>query len=134
MFNNYGPRQNPRYITGTIVTQALERDIVELGNLSPKRDMCFVRDGVRGHMHVALKGTPGEEYVYGCGENISMRDWANLLLEVGSEHGYWDSPDIVQREERFRPGDSATRRIRETQQQDGLGTKSELARGGAPDH
>src|SRR5581483_10954414 len=25
MFNNYGPRQNPRYVTGTIVTQALER-------------------------------------------------------------------------------------------------------------
>ena len=23
MFNNYGPRQNPRYITGTIITQAL---------------------------------------------------------------------------------------------------------------
>ena len=25
MFNNYGPRQNPRYVTGTIVTQALTR-------------------------------------------------------------------------------------------------------------
>src|SRR5581483_6377618 len=29
MFNNYGPRQNPRYVTGTIVTQALERDRIE---------------------------------------------------------------------------------------------------------
>lgn len=106
MFNNYGPRQNPRYITGTIITQALDRDIVELGNLTPKRDMCFVSDGVRGHMHVALEGNPGEEYVYGYGENISMRDWANLLLDVGSEEGYWKSPDIVQREDRYRPGDS----------------------------
>jgi dTDP-glucose 4,6-dehydratase len=106
MFNNYGPRQNPRYITGTIITQALERDIVELGNLTPKRDMCFVEDGVRGHLHVALEGQPGEEYVYGYGENISMREWANLLLEVGSEEGHWDNPEIVQREDRFRPGDS----------------------------
>jgi dTDP-glucose 4,6-dehydratase len=106
MFNNYGPRQNPRYITGTIITQALERDIVELGNLTPKRDMCYVSDGVRGHMHVALDGNPGEEYVYGYGENISMRDWANLLLEVGSEEGYWDTAEIVQREDRYRPGDS----------------------------
>ena len=106
MFNNYGPRQNPRYITGTIITQALERDIVELGNLQPKRDMCFVTDGVRGHMHVALEGNPGEEYVYGYGENISMREWTNLLLEVGSEEGYWDNPEVVQREDRFRPGDS----------------------------
>src|SRR6478735_4478199 len=25
MFNNYGPRQNPRYVTGTIISQALSR-------------------------------------------------------------------------------------------------------------
>jgi len=106
MFNNYGPRQNPRYITGTIITQALEREIVELGNLEPKRDMCFATDGVRGHLHVALAGNAGEQYVYGYGENISMREWANLILEVGSEEGHWDSPEIVQDEERFRPGDS----------------------------
>ncbi|HEV3404063.1 MAG TPA: GDP-mannose 4,6-dehydratase, partial [Gaiellaceae bacterium] len=31
MFNNYGPRQNPRYVTGTIITQALARDVIELG-------------------------------------------------------------------------------------------------------
>src|SRR6202050_1171025 len=32
MFNNYGPRQNPRYVTGTIITQALEREQIELGS------------------------------------------------------------------------------------------------------
>jgi dTDP-glucose 4,6-dehydratase len=106
MFNNYGPRQNPRYITGTIITQALERDVVKLGNLQPKRDMCYVSDGVRGHLNVALEGSPGEQYVYGYGENISMREWTNLILEVGSENNYWDNPDIVQRENRYRPGDS----------------------------
>ncbi|GAB3691613.1 SDR family NAD(P)-dependent oxidoreductase [Salinarchaeum chitinilyticum] len=106
MFNNYGPRQNPRYITGTIITQALEREIVELGNLEPKRDMCYAADGVRGHLHVALEGTPGEQYVYGYGENISMQEWADTILEVGSEHGYWETPEIVQDEDRFRPGDS----------------------------
>ena len=106
MFNNYGPRQNPRYITGTIITQALERDVIELGNLTPKRDMCYVSDGVRGHMHVALEGNPGEEYVYGYGENVSMREWTELVLEVGSEEGYWEDPDIVQSEGRYRPGDS----------------------------
>lgn len=106
MFNNYGPRQNPRYITGTIITQALERDVVKLGNLMPKRDMCYVSDGVRGHLHVALGGSPGEQYVYGYGENISMREWANTILEVGSEYDYWDNPTIEQDEDRFRPGDS----------------------------
>jgi dTDP-glucose 4,6-dehydratase len=106
MFNNYGPRQNPRYITGTIITQALERDMVELGNLEPKRDMCYATDGVSGHLHVALEGNPGEQYVYGYGENISMREWADLILKVGEEEGYWESVEIVQSEDRFRPGDS----------------------------
>jgi len=112
MFNNYGPRQNPRYITGTIITQALERDIVELGNLSPKRDMCYVEDGVRGHLSVALDGNAGEEYVYGYGENISMQDWATTILEVGQEEGHWDGVEIVQDEERFRPGDSDVEELR----------------------
>ncbi|MFB6200967.1 MAG: GDP-mannose 4,6-dehydratase [Halorhabdus sp.] len=111
MFNNYGPRQNPRYITGTIISQALERDVVELGNLQPKRDMCYVTDGVRGHLHVALEGTPGERYVYGYGENISMREWTNLILDVGTEEGYWDNPEIVQDEGRFRPGDSDVKEL-----------------------
>lgn len=79
MFNNHGPRQKPKYISGTIIAQALERDIVEHGNLTPKRDMCFVEDGVRGPLHVALEGRPGEEYVYCYGESTSMRGWANLL-------------------------------------------------------
>ncbi len=83
MFNNYGPRQNPRYVTGTIVTQALTRDTVELGNLEPLRDFCFCTDGVRGHLTVAAQGTPGDVYVYGQGENISMRDWVDLILRLG---------------------------------------------------
>ncbi len=112
MFNNYGPRQNPRYITGTIITQALERDVVELGNLTPKRDMCYVSDGVRGHLHVALEGNPGEQYVYGYGENISMQEWADTILEVGTEEGYWDQPEIVQDEDRYRPGDSDVEELR----------------------
>src|SRR3954462_10350429 len=53
MFNNYGPRQNPRFVTGTIITQALTRPEVELGALEPLRDFCFCTDGVRGHLTVA---------------------------------------------------------------------------------
>ena len=75
MFNNYGPRQNPRYVTGTIITQALTRPEIELGALEPLRDFCFTTDGVRGHLTVAARGVPGDVYVYGQGENISMADW-----------------------------------------------------------
>jgi dTDP-glucose 4,6-dehydratase len=105
MFNNYGPRQNPRYVTGTIITQALSRPEVELGSLEPLRDFCFCTDGVRGHLTVAAKGVAGDVYVYGQGENISMRDWTDLILRLGHEHGYWPSDRrVVTDERRLRPG------------------------------
>ena len=104
MFNNYGPRQNPRYVTGTIITQALEREVVELGNLQPMRDFCYCSDGVRGHLTVAANGIPGDLYCYGQGENVSMADWAALILRVGVEEGYWPPRELASVPERFRPG------------------------------
>src|SRR5881409_681396 len=112
MFNNYGPRQNPRYVTGTIITQALERETVELGNLEPLRDFCFCTDGVRGHLTVAAQGVPGDLYVYGQGKNISMADWAALILRVGAEQGYWEAREIVSTAERYRPGASEVMALR----------------------
>jgi len=106
MFNNYGPRQNPRYVTGTIVTQALELPVVELGNLEPMRDFCYCTDGVRGHLAVAAWGIPGDVYCYGQGANISMADWAGRILELGRDEGYWPERELVSVPERFRPGAS----------------------------
>jgi dTDP-glucose 4,6-dehydratase len=113
MFNNYGPRQNPRYVTGTIITQALERESIELGSLEPMRDFCFCTDGVRGHLMVAAHGIPGDVYVYGQGENIRMADWTELILRVGREHGYWgDDREIVTTPLRVRPGSSEVMALR----------------------
>jgi len=113
MFNNYGPRQNPRYVTGTIITQALERAQIELGQLEPMRDFCFCTDGVRGHLMVAAHGIPGDVYVYGQGENVSMADWAALILRVGEEEGFWPAGrEIVTTPARYRPGASEVMALR----------------------
>jgi dTDP-glucose 4,6-dehydratase len=112
MFNNYGPRQNPRYVTGTIITQALDREIVELGALEPLRDFCFCTDGVRGHLTVAAHGIAGDHYVYGQGTNISMADWADLILRIGREEGHWGEREIVTTEQRLRPGASDVMALR----------------------
>jgi dTDP-glucose 4,6-dehydratase len=106
MFNNYGPRQNPRFVTGTIITQALERERVELGQLDPLRDFCFCTDGARGHLTVAASGIPGDVYVYGQGENISMQDWADMILRIGQEDGHWGERELVSTPQRYRPGAS----------------------------
>ncbi len=113
MFNNYGPRQNPRYITGTIITQALARESIELGQLDPQRDFCFCSDGVRGHLTVAAHGIPGDVYVYGQGENISVGDWVDLILRVGEEHGYWPAGrEVSSTAARYRPGASEVMSLR----------------------
>jgi dTDP-glucose 4,6-dehydratase len=113
MFNNYGPRQNPRYVTGTIITQALEREEIALGQLEPLRDFCFCTDGVRGHLTVAAQGIPGDVYVYGQGENISMADWSDLIIRTGEEHGYWPAGRrVVSTPERYRPGASEVMALR----------------------
>jgi dTDP-glucose 4,6-dehydratase len=113
MFNNYGPRQNPRYVTGTIITQALARETVELGNLEPLRDFCFCTDGVRGHLTVAAYGIPGDVYVYGQGTNISMADWAAMIVRIGEENGFWPGDrQIVVAPRRYRPGSSDVQSLR----------------------
>src|SRR4051794_38950173 len=113
MFNNYGPRQNPRYVTGTIITQALTRPEIELGALEPLRDFCFCTDGVRGHLTVAAHGIPGDVYVYGQGKNISMGDWVKLILEVGEANGFWPAGrEVVTTAARYRPGASEVMALR----------------------
>lgn len=113
MFNNYGPRQNPRFITGTIITQALKRDIIELGDLSPKRDFCFVRDGARGHIHATLFGKPGNVYAFGQGQTISIGDWYKLIIKLGTDGKYWGKKKLVTHiKERDRLGKSEVEELR----------------------
>jgi dTDP-glucose 4,6-dehydratase len=112
MFNNYGPRQNPRYVTGTVITQALTREQVELGQLQPMRDFCYCIDGVRGHLTVAAHGIPGDVYVYGQGRNISIANWAALILRIGQEAGHWGERELVPVPERYRPGASEVMALR----------------------
>ena len=113
MFNNYGPRQNPRFVTPTIITQALSADTVRLGYVPAKRDFCFVKDGAMGHIHAALFGKPEEVYVYGSGRSISILDWYSLIIRVGQEAGFWREK-VLQAEsaERGRLGRSEVEELR----------------------
>jgi dTDP-glucose 4,6-dehydratase len=51
-------------------------------------------------------------YVYGQGQNISMRDWAELILRVGREQGHWGDREIVTTPLRVRPGSSEVMALR----------------------
>ena len=104
MFNNFGPRQSPRFITGSVITQALKHETVEVGHVEARRDFTYISDGVQGHLLAALLGTPGEVYVFGQGRNISVGDWIQLLLQIGQDDGFWPRREVVVKEDRLRPG------------------------------
>lgn len=104
MFNNFGPRHSPRFITGTVITQALERETVEIGWPHAQRDFTYIQDGVYGILMTALYGQSGQVYVFGQGENITIGDWAKLILDVGKKHNVWGEKKLVTREDRYRPG------------------------------
>lgn len=111
-FNNYGPRQNPRFVTATIITQALERKTINLGYLGAKRDFTYVKDGAMGYIHTGLFGIPGQVYCFGSGKTITIKDWLDLILKIGKERGYWGEIRVVYERWRGRLGKSEVEELR----------------------
>ncbi len=111
-FNNYGPRQNPLFVTGTIITQALEKETIKLGYLGAKRDFTYVKDGAMGHLHVALFCKPGTVHCFGFGKTISIKAWLDLILSIGRKKGYWGKKQVIYEKKRGRLGKSEVEELR----------------------
>jgi NAD dependent epimerase/dehydratase len=106
-FNTYGPRQSARAVIPTIVTQALARDVVELGATETTRDFLYVEDTVRGLMSCAeAEGVAGEVINLGTGTEVSIGELAERVVELVGR----DVP-IARDEERVRPPDSEVERL-----------------------
>ncbi len=107
-FNTYGPRQSTRAIIPTIITQLINnKKEIQLGDLTPTRDLNFVFDTVRGFIHVAQSdNSVGQVTNIGSGREISIGD---LVKKIGSLMG----KDIVvtQDPNRMRPGKSEVERL-----------------------
>jgi len=79
-FNTYGPRQSARAVIPTIITQALTREAVVLGNLEAVRDFTYVTDTASGFLQAArAPGVEGRTFNLGVGQAIRIRD---LVSEV----------------------------------------------------
>ena len=106
-FNTYGPRQSARAVIPTIITQALTRSTIHLGNLDTTRDFTYVQDTVAGFIKAAgAAGVEGGVYNLGVGEEISIGDLARLVIKkVGR------SVRIVVIPERLRPEGSEVMRL-----------------------
>ncbi|MDY0131288.1 MAG: NAD-dependent 4,6-dehydratase LegB [Desulforegulaceae bacterium] len=107
-FNAFGPRQSARAIIPTIITQLLkgEKQLI-LGDLSPTRDLNFVKDTCLGLIAVAESDeTSGEFLNIGSGREISIGALVDLIQEkMGTK------AEIVQAKDRIRPKGSEVYRL-----------------------
>lgn len=107
-FNTYGPRQSARAIIPTIITQLLNGfKEIKLGDLTPTRDLVFVKDTVKGFVAIAnTKSLIGHECNIATNHEISMQKMADILIKL-------INPDakIIQDQSRLRPEKSEVFRL-----------------------
>jgi NAD dependent epimerase/dehydratase len=78
-FNTYGPRQSARAIIPTIMTQLLNGyEEISLGDLTPTRDLVFVKDTARGFVEISLcDKLNGQDVNIATHNEISIGDKCN---------------------------------------------------------
>jgi len=106
-FNAYGPRQSDRAIIPTIISQALTKKEILVGDLTPTRDFNFVSDTVEGFIKIAeSRDSIGQEINVGSGMEISIAELIKKIISISGRE-----VKVVQDEKRLRPERSEVRRL-----------------------
>lgn len=107
-FNTYGPRQSARAVIPTIIMQLLAgKEDIRLGSLTPTRDFNYVKDTVRGFIHIyQSEKTVGQEINIATQKEISIGHLAQELI-----HQINPNARIVCDEQRLRPEKSEVNRL-----------------------
>lgn len=82
-FNTYGPRQSARAVIPTIISQLLNgSQEIKLGDISPTRDLLFVKDTAIGFLKIAqCNELIGHEVNIATQSEITIGDLAQLLIK-----------------------------------------------------
>lgn len=107
-FNTFGPRQSARAIIPTIITQLLSGvNEIKLGDLSPTRDLVYVKDTVAGFLAIAeSESLIGHECNIATLSEISIGALGDMLISKLNP-----SAKILQEEVRKRPEKSEVFRL-----------------------
>ena len=82
-FNTYGPRQSNRAVIPAIISQALQQNQVNLGNIDAARDFTYISDTVQGFICAAKAGDVlGKTYNLGTGDEIRIGDLAEKIIQM----------------------------------------------------
>ena len=86
-FNHIGPGQNGRFVAPAFAMQIADIEegaretVINVGNLTAKRDFTDVRDIVRAYHLIVEKGQPGQAYNVASGQAYSIGQLLDILLE-----------------------------------------------------
>lgn len=107
-FNTFGPRQSARAVIPTIITQLLSgMEEIKLGDVTPTRDLLFVKDTVEGFVAIAKADkTIGEEVNIATQSEITVKDLAESLISQIN-----NKAKIITDEVRLRPEKSEVFRL-----------------------
>jgi nucleoside-diphosphate-sugar epimerase len=107
-FNTYGPRQSARAVIPTIISQLLNgKTEIKLGDITPTRDLLFVKDTVNGFLAISkCDDLIGHEVNIATQSEISIGDLANELIRQINPKAR-----IVTDESRLRPEKSEVFRL-----------------------
>jgi NAD dependent epimerase/dehydratase len=81
-FNTFGPRQSARAVIPTIISQLLNGAVeIKLGDITPTRDLLFVKDTVNGFLKIAeCDKLIGHEVNIATQSEITVGDLAQSLI------------------------------------------------------
>lgn len=104
-FNTFGPGQSARAIIPTIISQALTKEEVHVGSLSPVRDLTFVKDTVNGFIEIGTsEKSIGEVINIGTGteSSVTIGELLQRILRIIGK----EDIRIVEDADRVRPDKS----------------------------
>jgi GDP-4-dehydro-6-deoxy-D-mannose reductase len=87
-FNHTGPGQRDGFAASTFARQIAEAEAglrkpqIEVGDLTPRRDLTDVRDVTRAYLLLMERGAPGETYNIGTGHSIAIQELLDTLLTL----------------------------------------------------
>jgi GDP-4-dehydro-6-deoxy-D-mannose reductase len=86
-FNHVGPGQSSGFVVAALAERIVEARrsgaaSIQVGNLTPRRDLTDVRDVVRAYRLLAERGVPGEVYNVCSGRDIAIADVAMQLQKL----------------------------------------------------
>jgi NAD dependent epimerase/dehydratase len=107
-FNTFGPRQSARAVIPTIISQLLNGvEEIKLGDITPTRDLLFVKDTVNGFLKIAeCDKLIGHEVNIATQSEISVGELANELIRQINPNA-----KIITDGQRLRPQNSEVFRL-----------------------